>query len=163
MKISFALNKEDLEYRKIRKLARFAIKEGHNIVYRFHPKNDRNFQNTSPAKLVEQLAVIKQYFTEKFNYNLQYVFFPRVNHHLKKHTRAVEAAGFTVFGNCAYAHRKLYKEVRAMAKDNSGAIIYFNGLDDRLMDKMESVASMTGKAKMQLTDITRCLAWDAQL
>lgn len=98
VKIYIAINREELKNRNICKLACYAIKQGHILAFRFHRSYDTNFNQLSPPRMAKQRKEMRQILHNKLQYDLPYVYIPFSDDALTDQTKAIEDAGFTVFG-----------------------------------------------------------------
>lgn len=96
---TIAISYQELRSRRHIKLINYAISQEHTLAYRFNPSYDRDFHAKDGAKLVAQLSQAKKMFMKQNQYELKYTFFPLSTHSLKKQVKAVEEAGYKVFGS----------------------------------------------------------------
>ena len=119
-----------------------------------------------PAKLVAKLEHVKPYFKTQYDWDLEYVYFPDPKHHLTNHVNAVEAAGYTVFGEnirvgVAFRNRSrgsIRRDVHKLAKHNKGIIVYHSAHNKHLLKDVGFMFRYLRDNDLEIVDLDQCLA-----
>lgn len=164
--MTILLGRDDLRSRRLVKLVKYAVDNGHSLAYRFDTRYDRRFQDVNTDKMVEKLTAAKDVFQANYEYELNYVYLPAAKHHLTAHVDAIEGLGLTPFGNALWVDKHFRKtsrssvkhKIKNLAKHNLGAIVYLNGHNGHLLKDMDIVYDYLHDHKLEVVNMETCLA-----
>ena len=145
--MTILLSPSELQNENLDQLVDLAIHGGHTLAYRLSASYDQNFHEINPKKLKQRLIEVKKIFSDQYQYDLRWVFFPPSEDGLSAQTKAARSVRLMNFGNSIFVDSSfarteksaVEKEIRRISKGNEGPIIYFNGQNKDVLDDMEVV------------------------
>lgn len=166
--VTFLLNQDEIRSRRNNKFGKKIAEKGeHNLAYRFRPKYDgARFRKVSPKKLVANCNRAKSIFKKNYGYDLKFIFFPWSKHHLTKQVKAVEEAGFTVFGNNfdlpknfrRHGKGKVERAIKKLSKSKKhGAIIYQNAHNTNVGKDRDWVEHKFEQKGFRIVSLEECI------
>lgn len=164
--VTLLLSTDEIRSRSNNKFVRKLSKAGeHTLAYRYRPSYDgKKFRKVSPKRLAAQAKRAKKWFKRYYNYDLKYVFFPYTKHHCTKQVKAVQDAGFQVFGHSLYVPKnfrrhgkgKLERQIKKLSK-KKGSIVYHTAHNSRLGKDRDWVENKLENRKFNIVSLQECL------